>query len=66
MWPASTASLPTSLSAHKKLVGTALLWLLIFTAQSATAQNYSVLYNFTGGNDGANPSAGVTDRKSVV
>ena len=36
---------------------------LIFTlAQSAQAQTYQVIYNFTGGQDGAYPEAGLTER----
>jgi uncharacterized repeat protein (TIGR03803 family) len=35
-------------------------FLLTVSAQVAEAQTYSVLYNFTGGNDGGNPYAGVT------
>jgi uncharacterized repeat protein (TIGR03803 family) len=35
-----------------------LTWILL--PQSAYAQTYTVVYNFTGGNDGANPLAGVT------
>ncbi len=34
--------------------------LIIVANQSAQAQTYTVLYNFTGGQDGANPYAGVT------
>ena len=60
MWPASAASPSPSFPAHKKLLGAVLLWLLVLAAQSASAQNFSVIYNFTGGNDGANPAAGVT------
>ncbi len=37
-----------------------LLWLTTFTSQLCQAQTYSVLYNFTGGEDGATPKAGVT------
>ena len=37
-----------------------LLWAAVFTSPYADAQTYSVLYNFTGGQDGAAPRAGVT------
>ena len=33
---------------------------LTLTAQPAQAQNYQVIYNFTGGKDGATPVAGLT------
>jgi uncharacterized repeat protein (TIGR03803 family) len=33
-------------------------WSITFTARPAQAQNESVLYTFTGGNDGGNPYAG--------
>ena len=34
--------------------------LAIFVTQSSQAQTFNVLHTFTGGNDGGNPSAGVT------
>ena len=38
----------------------AALALALVAIQSAQAQAFSVIYNFTGGSDGANPSAGLT------
>ena len=40
------------------LIGVALF--LVFTAQPAQGQTYRVIYNFTGGEDGGNPEAGLT------
>src|SRR5271167_701962 len=34
--------------------------LVVVASQTAQAQTYKVIYNFTGGSDGGNPSAGVT------
>ena len=34
--------------------------LIVVAPQPAQAQTYKVIYNFTGGQDGANPKAGVT------
>jgi len=42
------------------LAGALALTIGLATTQSAEAQNYHVLYSFTGGNDGADPVAGVT------
>ena len=42
------------------LVLTVVVLFIVFTAQPAQGQTYKVLYNFTGGKDGANPAAGLT------
>ena len=44
-----------------RALAVALLWALTMVAmQPAQAQNFTVLHNFTGGSDGAYPSAGLT------
>jgi len=37
-----------------------LYWLITFASPGALAQTYTVLHNFTGGQEGAQPRAGVT------
>ena len=39
--------------------------LAVVASQPAQAQTFNVLHSFTGGNDGGNPSAGVTNRAGV-
>ena len=60
----SAPELPTSVL-NRRTRGAVLVLVLvcaleIVTALSARAQMFSVIYNFTGGQDGANPQAGVT------
>ena len=43
-------------------IGFALTFILVISVQSAQAQTYQVIYNFTGGQDGAYPEAGLTER----
>ena len=43
-------------------IGFALVFILVILAQPAQAQNYQVIYNLTGGPDGAYPQAGLTER----
>ena len=52
---------PPSTSAKKTVLMAALTFVLaLLTSLSLSAQTYSVIYNFTGQRDGANPAAGVT------
>ena len=46
------------------LVLTIVLVLTVVATQSAQAQTYNVIHNFTGGPDGANPYAGLTMDKA--
>src|ERR1035437_2796486 len=43
-------------------IGFALTFILVISVQSAQAQTYQVIYNSTGGQDGAYPEAGLTER----
>jgi uncharacterized repeat protein (TIGR03803 family) len=46
--------------ARTSLVLSTLVALTVVAAQAALAQTFTVLHNFTGGQDGANPTAGLT------
>jgi hypothetical protein len=58
--PCSSLCRTSSRAATAVLATVIVVLLTIVLAQPAQAQTYQVLYNFTGGQDGAYPEAGLT------